>query len=208
MRSPNKENIDSTLDVWNEQLVRVGTEIVYSRLKLLSDLEPHFSQRYAAISGGEQAVSSSVISLSYQSKYLSSTKLTETGIEGEFRSALMDRKREELIRGVTLVGPHRDDFLVTLGDLPLKGFASHGESWSAALALRIASADVLRGDGVEPIIILDDVFAELDTLRRETLAELVADAPQVFITAAVDSDIPETMGGKRYLVTTGSVQPS
>lgn len=208
LRSPNKENIDSTLDVWNEQLVRVGTEIVHSRLKLLSDLEPHFSQRYAAISGGEQAVSSSVISLSYQSKYLSSTKLTETGIEGEFRSALMDRKREELIRGVTLVGPHRDDFLVTLGDLPLKGFASHGESWSAALALRIASADVLRGDGVEPIIILDDVFAELDTLRRETLAELVADAPQVFITAAVDSDIPETMGGKRYLVTTGSVQPS
>lgn len=208
LRSPNKENIDSTLDVWNEQLIRIGTEIIHSRLKLLADLETHFSTTYAAISGGVQAVSSSVISLRYQSKYLSSTQLSEAEISSEFRLALADRKRDELVRGVTLVGPHRDDFLITLGDLPLKGFASHGESWSAALALRIASAEVLRSDGVEPIIILDDVFAELDSLRRETLAELVAGAPQVFITAAVASDIPQTMIGKRYLVTTGMVQPS
>ena len=207
LRSPNKDNIDSTLDVWNEQLVRIGTEIIHSRLALLSDLTPFFSQRYAAISGGEQAVSSSVISLGYQSKYLSSTELSPLEIASEFTAALHDRKKDELIRGVTLVGPHRDDFFITLGDLPLKGFASHGESWSAALGLRIASADVLRSDGVEPIIILDDVFAELDTLRRETLAELITDAPQVFITAAVESDIPQSMGGKRYLVSKGNVVP-
>lgn len=208
LRSPNKENIDSTLDVWNEQLVRVGTEIIHSRIELLRDLQPFFAERYAAISGGDHAVSSSVISVIYQSQYLSSTELSPAEIADEFRETLAARRKDELIRGVTLVGPHRDDFFISLGDLPLKGFASHGESWSAALALRIASADVLRSDGVEPIIILDDVFAELDTIRRETLAELVADAPQVFITAAVESDIPMSMGGKRYVVTKGSVQPA
>ncbi len=208
LRSPNKENIDSTLDVWNEQLVRVGTEIIHSRIELLRDLQPFFAERYAAISGGDHAVSSSVISVTYQSKYLSSIELSPAEIADEFRETLAARRKDELIRGVTLVGPHRDDFFISLGDLPLKGFASHGESWSAALALRIASADVLRSDGVEPIIILDDVFAELDTIRRETLAELVTDAPQVFITAAVESDIPMSMGGKRYVVTKGSVQPA
>lgn len=210
LRSHNRENIDSTLDVWNEQLIRVGTEVAHARLKLLSDLEPFAIDRYAAISGGNQAVSSSVISLSYQSKYISAAKVSANEyslahISGDFAAALTERKRDELNRGVTLVGPHRDDFTITLGELPLKGFASHGESWSAALALRIASADVLRSDGVEPIIILDDVFAELDTLRRETLAELVKGAPQVFITAAVESDIPLSMGGSRYLVANGVV---
>lgn len=207
LRSPNKENIESTLDVWNEQLIRVGTEIIHSRVELIRDLQPFIAERYAAISGGDQAVSSSVISVSYQSQYLSSTELAPSEIAEEFRSTLGARKKDELVRGVTLVGPHRDDFYITLGDLPLKGFASHGESWSAALGLRLASADVLRSDGVEPIILLDDVFAELDTLRRDTLADLVADAPQVFITAAVESDIPISMGGKRYFVTKGSVQP-
>ncbi len=208
LRSPNKENIDSTLDVWNEQLIRVGTEIIHSRMELLRDLQPLFTQRYLEICGGDHAVSSSEISVTYHSQYLSSTELSPAEIAEEFRSALNMRKKDEMIRGVTLVGPHRDDFLITLGDLPLKGFASHGESWSAALALRLASADVLRSDGVEPIIILDDVFAELDTLRRDTLVDLVADSPQVFITAAVESDIPTSMGGKRYVVTKGSVQPT
>lgn len=206
LRSANRENIDSTLDVWNEQLVRVGTEIIHERLQLISDLEPFLEKQYKVISGGDAAVSASVIALDYQSNFMSSNDLSPSEIAAEFRTRLSDRRREELIRGVTLVGPHRDDLLITLGELPLKGFASHGESWSAALALRVASADVLRTDGVEPIIILDDVFAELDALRRGTLVQVIADAPQVFITAAVESDIPTLLGGKRYRVTQGNVE--
>ena len=143
--------------------------------------------------------------MTYQSRFLTSNDLSPQEIASEFTQNLSLRRKDELVRGVTLVGPHRDDFLVTLGELPLKGFASHGESWSAALALRIASADVLRADGVEPIIILDDVFAELDTIRRNTVIDLVKEAPQVFITAAVDSDIPAELDGRRYQVTLGNV---
>lgn len=205
LRSPNRDNIDSTLDVWNEQLVKVGTEIIHARLQLINDLKPFFADRYHSISGAEKAVSSSNITMTYQSRFLTSNELSPKEIAGEFKENLALRRKDELVRGVTLVGPHRDDVLITLGDLPLKGFASHGESWSAALALRIASADVLRSDGVEPIIILDDVFAELDTMRRNTLVDLVKEAPQVFITAAVDSDIPTELGGQRYQVTLGNV---
>ena len=205
LRSSNRDHIDSTLDVWNEQLINIGTEIIHSRIQLINDLQPFFTGRYHTISGGDQAVSSSAITINYQSKFLSSNQLTPTEISSEFTENLAQRRKDELVRGVTLVGPHRDDFLITLGELPLKGFASHGESWSAALALRVASADVLRSDGIEPIIILDDVFAELDTLRRNTLVDLVREAPQVFITAAVESDIPPSLGGRRYQVTLGNV---
>jgi len=206
LRSPNRDHISSTLDVWNEQLVRVGTEIIHSRIQLITDLQPFFTARYKTISGGTQAVSASNISLQYQSKFLTSLDLSPAEIAEEFTEQLKLRSKDELHRGITLVGPHRDDFSITLGDLPLKGFASHGESWSAALALRIASADVLRSDGVEPIIILDDVFAELDVLRRQTLIAVISDSPQVFITAAVDSDIPAELLGHRFQVITGSVQ--
>jgi DNA replication and repair protein RecF len=104
-----------------------------------------------------------------------------------------------------LVGPHRDDLLLTLGDLPAKGYASHGESWSYALALRLAAYDLLRADGGEPVLVLDDVFAELDAARRESLAELVAPAEQVLITAAVAGDVPEQLHGARFDVAVGQV---
>jgi DNA replication and repair protein RecF len=103
-------------------------------------------------------------------------------------------------RGVTLVGPHRDDLALSLAELPAKGYASHGESWSFALALRLAAYDLLRGEGIEPVLVLDDVFAELDTGRRERLAELVADASQVLVTCAVAHDVPEALRGARYEV--------
>jgi len=206
LRSPNKENIESTLEVWDDQLIKLGTEIIFHRVQLINDLQPFFIDRYHTISGGQQAVSSSNVRLEYQSKFMSSVDLAPLEIASEFKEALGIRRRDELIRGVTLVGPHRDELLLTLGELPIKGFASHGESWSASLALRLASADVLRADGVEPIMILDDVFAELDTMRRETLVELVRDAPQVFITAAVEGDIPLSIGGVTSRVSLGSVQ--
>ena len=120
----------------------------------------------------------------------------------------VDRRRsDELDRGISLVGPHRDELVLTLGTLPVKGYASHGESWSFALALRLASYDLLRATGDDPILILDDVFAELDTERRRQLAELVAGAEQVLVTAAVEADVPEALAGARLRVADGEVTP-
>jgi DNA replication and repair protein RecF len=208
LKSSNRDNIDSTLDVWNDQLAQLGAEITHTRIKFISDLQPFIHERYHSISGGEQAVSSSKISLIYQSKYLPEgdlESLSQRDIHNEILDQLVARKKDELVRGVTLVGPHRDELFIGLGELPLKGYASHGESWSAALALRVASADVLREDGIEPILILDDVFAELDVIRRATILELTDGAPQVFITAAVESDVPAELGGARFYVSAGTV---
>ena len=118
------------------------------------------------------------------------------------------RRREELDRGLSLVGPHRDDLLLKLGPAPAKGYASHGESWSYALALRLASYELLRNDGSpggEPVLVLDDVFAELDVERRARLASLVSDAEQVLVTAAVEADVPELLAGDRIDVAGGEV---
>ena len=112
-------------------------------------------------------------------------------------AALARRRQAELERGVCLVGPHRDDVELQLGDQPAKGFASHGESWSMALSLRLAAYELLRGEGSEPVLILDDVFAELDTARRRALAEVAAGAEQVLVTAAVGEDIPEDWDATR-----------
>ena len=135
--------------------------------------------------------------------------MTETPDRSALADALMaevERRRDdEMDRGISLVGPHRDELVLALGDLPAKGYASHGESWSFALALRLASFDLLRDDGDDPILILDDVFAELDTERRRQLAELVAGAEQVLVTAAVAADVPEVLAGVRYAVGDGEV---
>ncbi len=208
LKSSHRENIDSTLHVWNEQLAQLGAEITHSRIQFIRDLTPFICTRYHLISGGEKAVSASEISLTYQSKYLTEGDLellTHNDIKEQILGQLDLRKREEFVRGVTLVGPHRDELFIRLGVLPLKGYASHGESWSAALALRVASADVLKADGIEPILILDDVFAELDVLRRTTILELTQDAPQVFITAAVESDVPTEIGGARFHISSDSI---
>jgi len=130
-------------------------------------------------------------------------------LEGALLDAIAARRKEELDRGISLVGPHRDELLLSLGDphlrLPVQGYASHGESWSFALALRLASYDLLRADGDDPILVLDDVFAELDAERRQQLAELVAGAEQVLVTAAVAADVPASLQGVRYLVADGQV---
>ncbi len=210
LKSSNRENIDSTLDVWNEQLAQLGAEITHTRIQFIRDIKPFMRDRYHSISGGENAVSESKISITYQSKYLSESEielLTQDEIKTQILKQLDVRKKDELIRGITLVGPHRDELFIKLGELPIRGYASHGECWSAALALRVASADVLRADGSEPILILDDVFAELDEIRRTTILELTRNAPQVFITAAVDSDVPTELGGARFHVSLGSVVP-
>jgi DNA replication and repair protein RecF len=124
---------------------------------------------------------------------------------GRLLAALAGVRKQEIERGVTLVGPHRDDLVLKLGQLPAKGYASHGESWSYALALRLASYDLLRAEGNEPVLLLDDVFAELDVRRRERLAELVVPGEQVLVTAAVDDDVPDVLAGARFTVADGSV---
>ncbi|MBO0918723.1 DNA replication and repair protein RecF, partial [Streptomyces laculatispora] len=121
-------------------------------------------------------------------------------------AALAEVRKQEIERGVTLVGPHRDDLVLGLRGMPAKGYASHGESWSYALALRLASYDLLRSEGNEPVLVLDDVFAELDARRRERLAELVAPGEQVLVTAAVDDDVPGVLAGTRYAVSAGEVE--
>jgi DNA replication and repair protein RecF len=121
--------------------------------------------------------------------------------------AMAERRAEEIQRGMSLVGPHRDEIVLSLGMLPAKGYASHGESWSFALALRLGSFHLLRADGVEPVLVLDDVFAELDAVRRERLASGVRVAEQVLVTAAVGEDVPELLAGQRFRVAAGQVVP-
>jgi DNA replication and repair protein RecF len=192
--------LDSTLDIWDEQLASLGAEITDARVKLVAELQPFVLERYAAVAGEH-----SHTHLTYQPR-CSTTMVDSTEAWRDLlHNAARERRREEIQRGVTLVGPHRDDLELHLGSHPVKGYASHGESWSFALALRLASADVLRSDGVDPIMILDDVFAELDVGRRERLATMAIEGTQTLITAAVAEDIPAALTGTRYEVRKGSV---
>ena len=189
----------STLAVWDTRLCELGAEMVRRRTRLVEDLTPLVGKAYEAVARGagrDDAV------LAYRPSFT----LPEDGaLEDALLAELERRRPEELDRGLTLVGPHRDDIVLSLGDLAVKGYASHGESWSFALALRLASYDLLRAEGDDPVLILDDVFAELDTGRRAQLADLVADAEQVLITAAVPDDIPAQLRGRRFTVAGGEV---
>ncbi|MEW2530936.1 DNA replication/repair protein RecF [Streptomyces sp. NPDC047071] len=191
----------STLDVWDQHLAQAGAELLAQRLDLIAALQPLADKAYEQLAPG-----GGPLGLDY--------KPSSAGIVGHAReelyeqliAALGEARKQEIERGVTLVGPHRDDLLLKLGQLPAKGYASHGESWSYALALRLASYDLLRAEGNEPVLVLDDVFAELDARRRERLAELVAPGEQVLVTAAVDDDVPGVLAGARYAVSGGEVE--
>ncbi len=195
------EYFESTLAVWDDQLVRLGAEITAVRAAMVTSLRPLVAQAYAEVAK-DAARSEALVD------YVPSVPLTgelegdldREGLAASFQEALTMRRREELARGVTLVGPHRDELSLAVGTLPVKGYASHGESWSYALALRLASYELLKADGDDPVLILDDVFAELDVARRDRLAELVSDAEQVLVTAAVEADVPEVLSGTRLQV--------
>ncbi|RVX46032.1 DNA replication and repair protein RecF [Nonomuraea polychroma] len=214
----------STLEVWDAHLARHGAELLRARLELIEALRPLVAGAYAAL-----APASAPATLAYRSTLSTGGDADEGGPGGEIagergsfdtqtlstdlgktleerlRERLLEVRQSELERGVTLVGPHRDDLILGLGDLPARGYASHGESWSFALALRLAAYDLLRADGDDPVLILDDVFAELDSQRRRRLAEIVAPAEQVLITAAVPDDVPRELTGARFDVAEGSV---
>jgi DNA replication and repair protein RecF len=169
------------------------------RVQLVEDLTPLVGKAYEAVARGASLDDAVLL-------YKPSLALPADGnLEEAILAELERRRAEEFDRGLTLVGPHRDDILLSLGDLPVKGYASHGECWSFALALRLASYDLLRADGDDPVLILDDVFAELDRGRRAQLADLVAGAEQVLITAAVPEDIPAQLHGRRFTVVGGEV---
>jgi DNA replication and repair protein RecF len=198
----------ATLDVWDAHLSKAGAELLAGRIELVDALTPRVDKSYQAIAdSGGPAVISYRCSLGPDVPLVVDRDLLAAALLSE----LSRMRPTELERGVSLVGPHRDDLTLGLGQLPAKGYASHGECWSYALALRLASYDLLRedGDGIagggDPVLILDDVFAELDTRRRERLAELVARADQVLVTAAVPGDVPEALAGSRYDVMAGEV---
>ena len=204
-----RSSIASTLSVWNEQLTKLGADIATSRAQLLADLQPFVQSSYASIATGSDVnVQYRPSSPRVQQEVALIDETLRERITLAMDADLDERAEDEARRGITLVGPHRDEVDVTLNGLPVKGYASHGESWSMALALRLAAADVLRSDGVDPIVILDDVFAELDTSRRAQLAALVQQATQVFITAAVPQDVPVELTGARFDVHGGQVSPA
>jgi DNA replication and repair protein RecF len=199
-----------TLDVWDDHLARTGAALIIGRLELLDLLGPLVDKAHTAVAPGGGAVSlayrSSIDPAGDDEAPVPAAQLRDReAVTEALRAALARQRRAELDRGITLVGPHRDDLTVTLGTLPARGYASHGESWCLALALRLAAYDLLRSDGREPVLLLDDVFAELDGVRRARLAELVGAAEQALITCAVAEDLPAGLRGARFSVREGQV---
>lgn len=200
----------TTLEVWDDKLVSLGSEIIDARLRLATDLQTPVADAYAAIAGADHRPeldwALSVRGGDPEEGEEASSE-TKGDIAVMFRAALLEKRAAELDRGLTLVGPHRDDLVLRVRDLPVKGYASHGESWSVALALRLASAELLRSESPagDPVLILDDVFAELDADRRQRLASLTAGYEQVVVTAAVEEDIPEVLHAHVVRITAGTI---
>ena len=216
LRGPAREAMTATLDTWDGQLARTGASLLAGRIRLVAALRPHVAAAYEAVSGGPAVQSSA---MSYRSSIADEPGPDSpepgqpdpgqpddaAGLEAIMLKALAGVRASELDRGVCLVGPHRDELALSIGGLPARGYASHGESWSLALALRLASFALLREDREDPVLLLDDVFAELDAGRRDRLAGLVADAEQVLITAAVPADVPAVLAGPRFNVSAGVI---
>ncbi len=195
-----------TLDVWDGHLARHGSELLAGRIDLVESLRPLVDKAYDEVSQGTGPAT-----IDYSCSLGESMGSDLDGGNRDVLSAallaeLARVRGQELERGISLVGPHRDDLRLNLGPNPARGYASHGESWSYAVALRLASYDLLCADGGEPVLILDDVFAELDTGRRERLAGLVRGAAQLLVTAAVPADVPEVLQGARFDVADGEVR--
>ncbi|ROS75550.1 DNA replication/repair protein RecF [Cellulomonas sp. PhB143] len=220
----------ATLDVWDARLASLGAQVLALRAEIVAGLAPYVAAAYDEVSAGQGAAEIRYRSTSDEALADPGVRdgarepeeASAVGLEARLLEALVSVRERELERGVTLVGPHRDDVVLTLAGLPAKGYASHGESWSFALALRLASYRVMT-DGVpedlvllsgaadwgadgEPILVLDDVFAELDARRRERLARMVADGGQVLITAAVAEDVPAGLDGAQIQVSTGRAE--
>ncbi len=186
------------LNPWDKQVAELGGEIITLRMLALNELKPIFNQVYKDISDTKPA------EIIYKSS-IENPSLSQGENSEKIMERLVNNRGAELDRGLTLTGPHRDDLLLILGDHAVKGYASHGESWSIALSLKLATYNLLKSDGLSPILILDDVFSELDEERRERLAEIAKSAEQTIITVAVENDLPKSITGSKYLVRSGAV---
>ena len=204
-----------TLSVWDEHLATTGAELLAARISLTRALRPLVAKSYTEVAGDAGGIMigyRQALGNQKQGPKANQPPAEQTepapdraALADWMRAALASVRAEEIERGVCLAGPHRDDLELRIGDLPARGYASHGESWSAALALRLAAFELLRDGGDDPVLLLDDVFAELDTGRRERLAALAAGAEQVLVTAAVPDDVPSLLAGARFEVTDGRV---
>ena len=211
----------STLDIWDERLVALGSQLIEARTALVAELSPEVANAYTSIAGEDhhamlgnqlsifagRSGADSVGEEDVDAGGLSYGRLTVEDAAAAFTKALADRRRNELERGITLVGPHRDDLVLELNSLPARGYASHGESWSFALALKLASAVLLQRESStgDPVLMLDDVFAELDEARRTRLAVAIRGFEQVLITAAVLDDVPEELTGNTVHISRGTI---
>jgi DNA replication and repair protein RecF len=227
-----RDAVTATLDVWDAHLARVGAELVVAREHLVNAVRPHVEHAYTAVAGGgssqPEAAAERARPPEATIRYRRSFGAAEEALpveegdaavgterwghkervraaEAGLRAALAEVRDTELERGLCLAGPHRDELELTVRELPARGYASHGESWSLALALRLGSFELLRAGREDPVLILDDVFAELDAGRRDRLARLVAGAEQVLVTAAVPQDVPEVLAGQRFTVSGGGL---
>jgi DNA replication and repair protein RecF len=204
-----REAVMSTLDVWDAHLARAGAELLVAREHLVAAIRPHVERAYTAVAG-DRGSASIEYRRSFEPLQATASEGASHGervkaAEDALRAALAEVRDSELDRGVCLAGPHRDELELAVGELPARGYASHGESWSLALALRLASFDLLRAGREDPVLILDDVFAELDAGRRDRLAALVAEAEQVLVTAAVPADVPTLLTGIRFTLSGGEL---
>jgi DNA replication and repair protein RecF len=201
-RRNNLDSVLATLDIWNEQLINFGSQIILARHQIINELLPYVSKSYA-----ELAPSSKALNITYLPN-VPAENMTLNDLVTAMKQKLQERQQDELDRGLTLVGPHRDDLEIMIGELPAKGYASHGESWSVALSLRLASFDLLKATSPagDPVLILDDVFAELDVARRNQLILRVKNVEQVLITAAVAEDVPKELVGNKLYVNNGKVE--
>jgi DNA replication and repair protein RecF len=209
----------STLELWDERLADLGSQIIDARAGLVARLRPHVADAYRSIAGDEHradlAMQLSILGEQPEDDAIAIVPDSENSAAGsagtetaeDFRAALARVRRSELDRGITLVGPHRDDLLLVLNGLPARGYASHGESWSFALSLKLASAALLRTESAlgDPVVVLDDVFAELDTTRRAQLAAAIGGYEQVLITAAVLADVPPQLARHTVRIEAGRV---
>lgn len=195
-----------TLDVWNDKLVTLGSELIEARSVLVADLAPYVARAYATIAGVDHSATLA-LELSIAPDSIVDSPVTATWAAGLFRESLVVNRRAEIDRAITLAGPHRDDLVLGLNDLPARGYASHGESWSFALALKLAAAEILRRDAAagDPVLVLDDVFAELDEGRRGRLAGAISGFEQVLITAAVFGDVPAELAQNAVHIRAGAI---
>ncbi len=205
-RSDARDLAESTLAVWDDQLVTVGSQLLYGRVSMLNELRPEIEASYRSVAPGSNATAQ------YVARWLPEDvphPTTREEWEGLLREQLEQRRKDEFARGITLVGPHRDDVLLTINELPARTHASHGECWSMALSLRLATLAVLRSidDAAgDPILLLDDVFAELDSARRAALVTTAVECEQVIVSAAVAADVPQELSAAMFQVRAGEIE--